>query len=249
MSAPPVAATPTRLSVEYLVSGIWNARRPAVQINTIKSPSEFAVQSSPDASAANRISVPRIASVTPYDWRIFWELNRIDGGPETADELEGVVDARFRRAHQCAADDDAIGQSRDGRRLFGSGDAESYTHGEIGHAAQHRDRRRKLGSDVAALPRDAKPADEVHEPAAVSRDLSHPMPRGGGGDEANVGERTVREVRLERGVGPERQVRDEQPMRPRRRGAGERVGTRGDDGIQVAEQHDRARQSGLSNEV
>src|SRR5688500_16446764 len=85
--APPVAPTPMRFSVEYFVRGIWKARTPAVQIMTMRSPTEFAVQSSPETSAANRISVPRIASVAPYDCRILLELNRIDGGAQAADEM------------------------------------------------------------------------------------------------------------------------------------------------------------------
>src|SRR5687768_15927333 len=238
ISAPPVAATPIRFSVEYLVSGIWNARSPAVQISTMRRPAEFAVQSSPVASAANRTMVPSTARVAPYDWRILFELNRIDGGSEIADEMDRRVDAGVGGAHERAADDDAIGQAGDGGGLVRLRDAEADAHREIGDGAEGRNRLGELRGDVAALAGDAEPADEVDEAAAVPGDLGHALAWCRRRDESDVVERAGGEARFERRVGAQRQVGDEETVRARLRRARQGIGTGGENRIQVAEQND-----------
>ena len=85
----------------------------------------------------------------------------------------------------------------------------------------------------------AEPADEIHESAAVPRDLRHARRRRGRCDEPNECERRLADLPLDLGVAAHGKIGDEQTVNAGCGRACERARSRGDDRVQIAEQHER----------
>ena len=93
--------------------------------------------------------------------------------------------------HDGASNDDAIGDAADRPGLLGRRDAEPDTNRQCRCLTQACDRVGELGRHVGSEPCHAATADQIDEPAAVRRDLSHAIERRGRRDEAHEGERSV----------------------------------------------------------
>src|SRR6476469_794436 len=143
-TAPPAATIPRRLSAEYLVSGIWNARSSSDATIVAATASGREIHRGSRASATSSSTVPRLATNLAYSDR-----NRFIQPPREATrritELRGMGSDGVERAaerghevgrgvhrfacrlHDGASNSDAVGEAADRRGLLGRRNAEPHT--------------------------------------------------------------------------------------------------------------------------
>src|SRR5262245_21151741 len=127
----------------------------------------------------------------------------VDRRAKRTREIDGARDAILfaRRAYDRAADDDPVGDLRDGGRLFRARDPEPDADGQRRHRAKPLERRRKVGRQTVANTGHAEPTDEVHEAAAVRRDLAHAFLRRCRSNQSNEREWAAAQPRFSLRVG------------------------------------------------
>ena len=111
--------------------------------------------------------------------------------------------------------------------------------GSARDSAQALDRVREPAGDLALHAGHAEAADEIHEAAAVTRDLRHAWRGGRRRDQADEGERRLADLALELRVAAYGKVGDEQSVDSRGGRAGKRGRAGGNDRIEIAEKHQR----------
>src|SRR5687768_3548396 len=205
MSAPETIGSASRLSAPYFVSGICCARRKTIVASIATIPHVCVIQRVSSAIAAISSPSPSRPTRRAYHVRKARMLVAVDPAPERRGQRQRRFHALLRRAHDRAADDDAVRQPRHGARLFRTRDTEADAERERGRGADARRRGGQVGWQLAALPRDAQPADEIDEAAPRAGDRAHPLLGRRRRDEPDERQRSVGEPGLALRIRAERE--------------------------------------------
>ena len=173
---------------------------------------------------------------------------RIQTLAERPREVDRRAHTPFDRLHQRAPDNNAVGHAPHRYRVLRTRDTKSHGDRKRRRRAQPGDSRRELGRQIRTGARHPEAADQIHESAAVPGDIRHPRIGGGGRNQADERERPFAQPRLADGIGTNREVGHQQPLAPASAARCRRVGARGQQRIQVAEDQDRHSQAGSADQ-